>query len=291
LRFALITLWTKASEGKDAVMPFCHLSHVNLCYDEKGQGEPLLFLNGLSGDRLYWRGQLRAFGKDYRCLAVDNRDVGQSSYATEPYTIGDLAGDVVEMLNQLGLPPAHVVGLSLGGAIAQEVALAAPERVKSLVLMDTLARADDWFRGTLRAFELIRRQVADTGEFFDAILPWWVSPRFFDESDRVSWLRALLRQNPHPQRLEGFLRQLAALTQHDAQDRLREISCPVLVLVGEDDGVAPVRYSRQLRELIPHAEFVVLPGVGHAPPLEAASLFNARLAEFLASQKTREKCA
>ncbi|HWG42979.1 MAG TPA: alpha/beta hydrolase [Gemmataceae bacterium] len=272
-------------------MPLCHLKHADLFYDEKGSGEPLLFLNGLSGDHLYWRGQLRAFGKHYRCLAVDNRDVGQSNYATESYSIRDLADDVREMLDQLGLPPAHVVGLSMGGTIAQELALSAPQRVKSLVLVDTLARADEWFRGTLRAFELIRRQVADTAAFFEAILPWWVSHHFFDESDRVSWLRAILHQNPHPQRLDGFLRQLEALAQHDAESRLHDITCPVLVIAGEDDGVAPIRYSQQLHGQIPQAQLAVLHGVGHAPPIEDSGQFNARLAEFLVSLKTQGKCA
>ncbi|HZV05644.1 MAG TPA: alpha/beta hydrolase [Gemmataceae bacterium] len=273
-----------AIDGKEAVMPLCHLAHADLFHDERGEGEPLVFLNGLSGDHLYWRSQFRAFGKKYRCLAVDNRDVGQSSYAAGPYTMRDLAGDLIEWMEQLQLPPAHVVGLSMGGAIAQELALAAPKRVKTLVLMNTLARADDWFRGTLRAFEVIRRQVADTAAFFDTILPWWVSHRFFEDSERASWLRVLLRQSPHPQRLDGFLRQLEALSTHDAAARLHQFACPVLVMAGEDDSVAPVRYSRQLQELIPQARLIVLRGVGHAPPLEDAGQFNARLMEFLEMQ-------
>jgi pimeloyl-ACP methyl ester carboxylesterase len=281
----------QTSDGKEAVMPLSQLSQADLFHEEKGHGEPLLFLNGLSGDHLYWRSQLRAFGKHYRCLAVDNRDVGQSSYATAPYQTRDLTVDLIEWMDRLSLPPVHVVGLSMGGMIAQELALAVPQRIKSLVLVDTLAWADDWFRGTLRAFELIRRQVADTAEFFEAILPWWVSHRFFEGSDRVSWLRMLLRQNPYPQSLEGFLRQLGALAGHDARQRLPGIDCPVLVLAGEDDCVAPLRYSRQLAELIPHAQLVVLPGVGHAPPIEDAGQFNARLAEFLAAKRTRGKCA
>lgn len=272
-------------------MPLCHLSHTDLFHDERGQGEPLLFLNGLSGDHLYWRSQFRLFGKRYRCLAVDNRDVGQSRYADGPYSIRDLAGDLTEWMEYLELPPAHVVGLSLGGAIAQELALAAPGRVKSLVLMNTLARADDWFRGTLRAFELIRRQVADTAAFFDAILPWWVSHRFFEQSERVSWLRALLRQNPYPQRLDGFLRQLEALGRHDAAERLPQIACPVLVMGGEDDCIAPPRFSREIQALIPQAQLIVSPGAGHAPPLEDPTTFNSRLEEFLTRLQPQVKCA
>lgn len=264
-------------------MPLLPLSGGKFFYAEKGEGEPLVFLNGLSGDHAYWMGQVRAFARQYRCLAVDNRDVGQSAYAAGPYTVRDMAGDVAELLDRLGAAPAHVVGLSLGGMIAQELALAWPERVRSLTLACTLGRADAWFRATLAAFELIRRHVADTAAFFEAILPWWVSHRYLANAEPATWLTWLLRQNPYPQRLDGFLRQIQATGGHDALDRLAQIRCPVLVLAGEDDSVAPPRYARQIVAQVPQARLVVLPGVGHAPPLEDPGPFNSRLAEFLTS--------
>ncbi len=265
-------------------MPNCQLTNANLFYAERGlgdQGEPLLFLNGLSGDHLYWGGQLRYFSKRFRCLAVDNRDVGQSSYADASYTGRDLANDVAEFLERLEAKPAHVVGLSMGGMIAQQLALSRPELIKSLVLVNTLARADDWFKGTINAFGLIRRQVGTTTGFFAAILSWWVSHRFLEESERTSWLLWLMQQNPHDQRLEGFLRQLEVLAGHDVFDRLSEIRCPTLIVAGEDDCVSPARYSRQMKERLPHAELVVLPGVGHATPIENPGLFNDLLKGFL----------
>jgi pimeloyl-ACP methyl ester carboxylesterase len=262
-------------------VPTVQLSQAKLFYADKGAGEPVLFLNGLSGDHGYWMGQLRAFGRRFRCLAVDNRDVGQSADAAGPYTIADLAADSGELLDRLGLGPAHVVGLSMGGMIAQELALARPARVKSLTLVCTLGRADDWFRATLEAFGLIRRQVADTAGFFEAILPWWVSHRYFEPPDKVAWLRWLLQQNPHSQSLEGFLRQLRATVQHDALDRLGQIRCSVLLVAGEDDCVAPPRYARQMQKRMPHARYALLAGVGHAPPLEDPDEFNRRLGEFL----------
>jgi pimeloyl-ACP methyl ester carboxylesterase len=267
-------------------MPICQLPDATLFYAERGQGEALVFLNGLSGDHLYWAGQLRTFSKHYRCLAVDNRDVGRSSLASGPYTTRDLACDVAVLLEQARVPAAHVIGLSMGGMIAQELALARPDLVRSLLLVNTLARSDDWFRGTLRAFALIRRQVPDTPAFFDAILPWWVSHRFLENEDRTAWLRWLLQQNPHPQPLDGFLRQLDALAHHDALDRLPLVRCPVLILGGEDDCVCPPRYSRQAHEHMPHAELVLLPGVGHAAPIEDPAQFNGHLARFLANQSS-----
>jgi len=171
----------------------------------------------------------------------------------------------------------------MGGMVAQELALAVPERVKSMTLMCTLDRTDDWFRGTLKAFELIRCQVADTPAFFEAILPWWVGHRFFEQSERAAWLRWLLRQNPYPQSLDGFLRQLHAIAQHDARGRLQNVRCPVLILAGRDDCIIPVRYSLSLYEQMPHAKLAVLENVGHAPPIEDPHQLNALLAGFLAT--------
>ena len=263
-------------------MSVCHLvSGRDLFYVEKGQGEPLLFLNGLSGDHLYWMGQMRAFGRHFRCLAPDNRDVGQSSYAAAPYSSRDMASDVAELLEQLHLPPAHVIGLSLGGMVAQELALLVPPRVKSLILCSTLARADEWFCQTLAAFQLIRREVPDTPSFFEAILPWWVSYRYLEHPGRLTWLRWLLQTAPYPQSLDGFLRRLEATRRHDALDRLPGLTCPVLVIVGEDDVVCPVRYARQMCRALPRAKLVLVPGVGHGVPLENPPAFQAAVRTFL----------
>lgn len=252
-----------------------------LHYLDTGSGPPLLFLNGLAGDHLYWLGQVRSFAPKFRCLALDNRDAGQSGYATGPYSVADLAEDVAVLLRALQVPPAHIVGLSLGGMIAQELALRHPELVQSLFLACTVGRSDAWFRDTIAAFTLIRRQVADTPAFFCALLPWLVGHRFFEVPERAEWLRALLKQNPHPQRLDGFLRQIEAIANHDAWDRLPELRCPVLVAAGEDDWIAPPRYGRLLAERIPGARLEILPRVGHAPPLEDPRTFNRLLREFL----------
>jgi 3-oxoadipate enol-lactonase len=265
-------------------MPTVHCNGHELHYAASGSGPALVFLNGLAGDHLYWMGQVRALSPQFRCLALDNRDVGQSSYASGPYTIAELADDVVCLLDTLALSAAHIIGLSLGGMIAQELALRHPRRVLSLCLVDTLARSDAWFNATLDAFSFIRKQVPDSGSFFVALLPWLVSHRFFDEPSRLDWLAALLRGNPFPQRIEGFFRQIEAIRGHDALDRLSAISCPVLVAVGEDDMIAPPRYAGQLASAVQGARLEVLPGVGHAPPIEAPRLFNRLLADFLTAQ-------
>src|SRR3954447_19254801 len=109
-----------------SIMPVCRLPGLELYYAERGQGEPLIFVNGLAGDSMSWMAQLKTFSRHYRCLAIDNRDVGQSTYASSSYSVQDLAQDLAGFCEQLRLGPAHIVGVSMGGMIAQELALAAP---------------------------------------------------------------------------------------------------------------------------------------------------------------------
>src|SRR2546423_1026095 len=101
-------------------MPWCSSPAVELFYHDRGQGVPLVFLNGLSGDHLYWMGQVRFFARRYHCLALDGRDVGQTRNPESPYTVQDLAGDVLAVLDQNSVAKAHFVGLSMGGMVAQE---------------------------------------------------------------------------------------------------------------------------------------------------------------------------
>lgn len=262
-------------------MPFAAVNGVRLFYEERGTGPGMLFLNGLAGDHVYWKAQLRSFSRNYHCVALDNRDAGQSENRAAPYQIKDLAADAAAVIEQLRLSPARVIGLSMGGMIAQELATLRPELVHSLALVDTLAQADGWFLAVADAFEFIRRLAIDTPAFFEAILPWWVGSRFLSDSDRGAWLKWMLRQSSHPQPLDGFLRQLDAMRQHDALSRLSSVRCPTLILTGAEDAIMPVRYAEQMKAAIPHAELRLLDGVGHALPLEIGRQFDAIVREFL----------
>jgi 3-oxoadipate enol-lactonase len=262
-------------------MPTVRCHNLDLFYADTGQGDAIVFLNGLAGDHLYWSSQVRTLSPRFRCLALDNPDVGQSAYAEQPYTVAQLADAVAVFLDAVSVPAAHVIGLSLGGMMAQELALRHPHRVLSLVLSNTLARCDEWFSHLLDAFCLIRKQVPDTPRFFEAVLPWLVSHRYFEQPGTVEWLKALFFRNPYPQKAEGFYRQIEAIRTHNVLDRLGQVRCPALVVAGEDDTLTPPRYARRMIERLPQARLEVLPGVGHAPPIEAPRPFNRLLSEFL----------
>jgi pimeloyl-ACP methyl ester carboxylesterase len=173
-----------------------------------------------------------------------------------------MAGDAAGLIAALGLNACHIVGFSMGGAVTQELAINHPDAVRSITLIATYTSGDPRGSDNLRSWAKIR-EAFDRESYYRAVYPWLLTyreyqwPGFVDEHIR----RAV--EAPNQQEQDAYLRQMEATLAHNAEDRLDRITAPTLVLVGEDDILAPLRFSRTLAARIPDARLLVLPEVGH----------------------------
>jgi len=184
-------------------------------------------------------------------------------------------------MDALGLERPHVVGSSMGGAIAQELVLAHPERVRSLVLNGTWCRGDRFLHEVIRSWIWSAERAGSTREFLVAVNLWCFAPRIWNDGTMDTWLDAAA-ESPHQQSVDAFSRSGLALLGHDTAERLAAVRTPTLVTVGELDLVLPARFSREIVDRIPGARLEVIAGAGHQPFQELPDEYNARLLEFWA---------
>jgi pimeloyl-ACP methyl ester carboxylesterase len=247
-------------------------------------GAPVVLVMGLGGDSTAWAFQLAALAPRHRVLVFDNRGAGRTDAPDEPYTIAGMAADLLGLLDRLAVERAHLLGLSMGGAIAQEAALAAPERVLSLQLHATWAGPHPYLQALVRVVRLVRARL-DAAAFYRALAVWLFAPETFARQPELVELvveRAV--HHPHPTPLHGYLRQCDAVLAHDARARLGRIRCPTLVAVGSQDLLTPPAFSRELAALVPGARLEILPGAGHGALWEDPAAFNRASLDFLAAQ-------
>lgn len=255
---------------------------VGLWVEQAGAGEDVVFVSGLADDGACWVDQVAGLSARYRITTFDNRAVGRSDVPDGPYRIADFAGDTIALLDALGLERVHLVGSSMGGAIAQEVALARPERVRSLVLNGTWCRGDRFLHEIFRSWMWTARKSDGIRDFLVAVNLWCFAPRIWNEGTMDRWLDAAA-ESPNQQSVDAFCRSAEALTDHDSADRIGAIVAPTLVTVGELDLVLPPRFSQAIVERIPGSRLVVVPGAGHQPFQEQPDDYNRLLDDFWAS--------
>ena len=254
---------------------------IQMYYEVRGSGEPLLLIMGLGGNAAGWEMQIPYFSRQYQVIVFDNRGAGRSDKPEGPYTISQMADDGVGLLDALAITSAHVYGISMGGMIAQEMALRHPARMRALVLGATMAGGPD---AVMAGPEVIQQWAsAATMPLEQAIasgLPFLYSDEFIARNEERLVRRALQLAHLMPP-VDALQRQFAAITQFNVYDRLQRIRVPTLVITGTDDRIVPAENSRILAERIPGAELVELKGAGHGFLVEREEEANAAVADFL----------
>jgi 3-oxoadipate enol-lactonase len=269
-------------------MPYAILNKIRVHYEVTGAGPPVLLISGLSAPSVGWGLQVKALAPHFQVVTFDNRGVGATDLPPEPvYTIGQMADDAAAVLRQLKIPRAHVLGASMGGTIALELALRHPRLVRSLILACTWAEADARFLHTVEAWTSLAYRVPIEERLRHVVYPWLFSPAFFTAKENVETAFQRAMAYPHQTKAEAMERQGRGIVAWNGSrvKRLASIRVPTLVLAGADDILTPPAFARALAKRLPRARLTVLPG-GHGFFLEQAELFNRTVLRFLKSVRS-----
>ena len=227
---------------------------MKIAWERHGEGAPLLLIHGLGYARWGWEPVLEPLARSFDVILFDNRGIGDSDAPAGPYTTAELAGDALQVLDEAGVERAHVLGTSLGGMVAQELALAAPERIDRLVLACTTPGGSESFPMPAQTVKLMTS---------GATLRQFVENALAPESDADLVERILRHREATAQPLGAWTAQAAAGATFDALDRVERIVAPTLILHGTEDAVVDSRNTALLALRIPNARAELFPGGGH----------------------------
>lgn len=266
-------------------MPRAKVNGINLYYEAYGQGEPLIMIMGFSGTLAGWIFQRRAFQKHFQVITFDNRGVGKTDKPDGPYSIRMMAEDTIGLMNHLKIEKAHILGVSMGGYIAQEIAINYPQRVKKLVLGCTYARQDEKCG---HSTEYHCGLGLPDGCSADELKKVPVSKVLRTEfplafNNRLYKVVTALLMNVFARRMatEGVAAQFQAIAEHDTLERLHLIQAPTLVITGTQDRIIKPASSEVLAKMIPNAGLVEIAGGSHSVFIGKSNRFNKEVLDFL----------
>lgn len=272
-------------------MPIAKLTDTYLCYEEQGQGEPLLLLPGLGMGRSYYRLATPLLSRQFRVITVDPRGIGESDRTVRPFTAEMWADDFAALMSQLRLDRVHVLGSSHGGCMAMAMALRHPALVRSLTLVGAFSELDRLMELNFQYRKKLVQRHGMGEELAGHIGLWTMGRRFLETEAAEAVLRgnetavkanspetyvALLDSILHwGRRLPGQRGEPTVTTQ------LHRIDCPVLALTGDDDHFIPSSFSRRIVDQVPNGTYLEIPGCGHIPFLEQPGVAAEAVQQFI----------
>jgi pimeloyl-ACP methyl ester carboxylesterase len=269
-------------------MPFLDTDGATIHYSRDGQGPPVLLIQGVGVVGNGWRPQIDGLSDRHTLVAFDNRGFGQSTIRDGTLTIEKMAEDALALMDSQRFDRFHVVGHSMGGVIAQEVALRAPERVLSLAFMCTFARGKE---GAAMSVPMLvtslRMRIGTRAMRRNAFLELIMPARYLDEIDRAELAATLAPLFGYDLANQPFfvMQQLKAMARYDAGARLATLSAiPTIVVSASEDRVAPAKNGRALAAAIPGAKYIELEGAGHGVTIHRSGDINRLLADHFATE-------
>lgn len=259
-------------------MPFTRINDINMYYDIIGEGYPMVLIHGLSASNEVWLSQVPAFSQKHTVVTMDLRGHGQSDKPEMAYSIELFSNDVVALMDHLGIKQAIIIGVSMGGMVAQRMALDHSKYVNKLILVDTMSHMDKCLRMKMENGALLAERFGMEVQARNG-LPWAFSTSFinehFDEIMNIIDDVSSLPAGP-------YIQSVKACIGHDVKNQLSKILVQTLVIVGEEDILTPRYFSKVLCENIPDCRMSVIKGSGHVTPIEQADDFNKIVLDFLA---------
>lgn len=243
-------------------MPKVQVGDVELYYEDYGEGVPVVLIHGLAGDCSAWKPQIASMEKNYRVLAFDNRGAGRSSAPDYPYTSSHFAADTIGLMDAVGITePAHVIGRSMGGAIAQMMALDYPDRVRSLLITASFGKLDRYgYQILYNINEVVKAQGYAPAAMHQSL--FFFPPKYFNENkEQLDAFEAGLGNTDRP--IPGYVNSTHACLTHDALDRLHEVKCPTLVLAGGQDVLCAASASQEIADRVPGCEIKIYEEASH----------------------------
>lgn len=253
---------------------------IDIHYEIHGSGEPLVLIEGLGYAAWMWFKQVPELSKHFQVIIFDNRGVGNTDKPDMEYSIKMFADDTAGLLKALGIPRAHILGVSMGGFIAQEFALAYPEMAKKLILCSTSFGGPHMIPIPQRTLQIMAQGGQTAEETFRIGLSVAVGGDYLQKkADEMEMIIGWRLANIQPR--YAYMRQFHAGAGFDAEERVGRIMAPTLVMAGEDDQVVPAENARLLAEKIAGARLELFPGAGHLFFIEKAAEFNRKVLDFL----------
>ncbi|HCP00726.1 MAG: alpha/beta hydrolase [Alphaproteobacteria bacterium] len=243
-------------------MTIVNTGKYDINYIEEGTGDPVILIHGLAGDHTAWLPQVAALKDRYRVIAFDNPGSGDSSPVAEPVTTNDLADATLGLMDQLDIESAQIIGRSMGGAVAQHMALTAPERIRSLAMAASFARLDPLGAQVIRNLQQLLEWRPNWAEWAPHAVYLFVAPGFFNANpELIKKITALVSDEGRD--MVSYDHLATACIKHDVVDRLPEIHAPTLVMGGRYDPICSMTAQNWMMENLPNAEFILFEESSH----------------------------